>query len=132
MLEDSNGMKRIKYLILIFGLIAGFGLIAFPATAWAKSALDATCEKTPDTEVCLNRDTDKFPTIVGQIVNALLYVLGAVAVIVIIIAGILFATASGDPALITKAKNTLLYAVIGLIVAILAYAIVNYVIKIFA
>jgi biopolymer transport protein ExbB/TolQ len=53
-------------------------------------------------------------------------------VIVIFIAGILFATSSGDPALITKSKNALLYAVVGLVVAIMAYAIVNYVIGVFA
>ena len=127
-------MKRIKYLILTLGLIAGFGLAIVPSVAWSTdSPLDASCAEAPakNTAVCKNRKTDKFPKIVGQIVNALLYVLGAVAVIVIIIAGILFATSSGDPALITKAKNTLLYAVVGLIVAIMAYAIVNYVIKIF-
>jgi len=126
-------MKRIKYLILTLGLVASFGLVALPSTAWATSPLDASCTGTAaTTEVCQEKDNDKFPKIVNDIVNALLYVLGAVAVIVIIVAGILYATSSGDPALITKAKNTLLYAVIGLLVAIMAYAIVNYVIKIFA
>ena len=125
-------MKQIKYLILALGLVASLGLFAVPSTTWAKSALDAACEKTPDTEVCLERDNTKFSKFVKDIVNTLLYVLGAVAVIVIIVAGILYATSSGDPALITKAKNTLLYAVIGLIVAIMAYAIVNFVIGVFA
>jgi arginine exporter protein ArgO len=60
--------------------------------------------------------------------NALIFVAGAIAVVVIIIGGIGYIASTGDPGRITKAKNTILYAVIGLIIAILAYAIVNYVV----
>ncbi len=127
-------MKQIKYVILILGLTLGFGLVAVPAYANTYDPLEDVCAKSKDNPICKGRsDSDnKFSNIVGQIVNALLYVLGAVSVIVIIIAGILFATSSGDPALITKSKNALLYAVVGLVVAIMAYAIVNYVIGVFA
>ena len=63
-----------------------------------------------------------------QIVNILLFITGAIAVIVIVIGGIKYVLSSGDSNQITSAKNTILYAVIGLVVAILAYAIVNFVI----
>jgi hypothetical protein len=65
------------------------------------------------------------------IVNILLFVLGAIAVIMIVIGGIRYATSNGDSSSITSAKNTILYSVIGLIVAIMAYAIVNFVITAF-
>lgn len=65
------------------------------------------------------------------ITNVLLFILGAIAVIMIIIGGIRYATSNGDSSAIQGAKNTILYAVIGLIVAILAYAIVNFVVTAF-
>ena len=66
------------------------------------------------------------------VVNVLLFLLGAVAVIVIIIGGVLYTVSAGDSSRAKTAKDTILYAVIGLIVAILAYAIVNFVVANFA
>lgn len=60
-------------------------------------------------------------------VNVLLYVVGAVAVIMIIVGGFKYVTSGGDSSGVTSAKNTILYAVIGLIVAVLAFALVNFV-----
>lgn len=62
-----------------------------------------------------------------SIVNMLLFLIGAVAVIMIIIGGFKYVTANGDSSAITSAKNTILYSVIGIVVAIMAYAIVNFV-----
>jgi biopolymer transport protein ExbB/TolQ len=50
-------------------------------------------------------------------------------VIVIIVAGIRYTTSGGNSNSVAAAKNTLLYAVIGLVVAVFAYAIVNFVIQ---
>ena len=66
-----------------------------------------------------------------DIVNLMLYVLGAIAVIMIVIGGIRYATSGGDSSSIKGAKDTILYSVIGLIIAILAYAIVNFVLDSF-
>lgn len=63
-----------------------------------------------------------------NIVNILLYIIGAIAVIMLIFGGIRYVISGGDSAAVTGAKNTILYAVVGIIVAILAYAIVNFVI----
>lgn len=62
-----------------------------------------------------------------NIINTILFVLGAVAVIMIIIGGFRYVLSAGDSSAITAAKNTIFYAVIGLVIAILAYAIVNFV-----
>jgi uncharacterized membrane protein YjgN (DUF898 family) len=61
------------------------------------------------------------------VANVLLFVLGAVAVIMIIIGGIKYVTSNGEQSQVASAKNTILYAVIGIIVAFVAYAIVNFV-----
>ena len=61
------------------------------------------------------------------IINVILSVLGIVAVIVIILGGFTYITSNGDAAKVTKGKNIILYGVIGLVVALLAFAIVNFV-----
>lgn len=63
------------------------------------------------------------------VINVVLGVVGFVAVVMIIIGGISFVTSQGDTAKVTKARNTILYGVVGLIVAILAFAIVNFVLS---
>ena len=69
---------------------------------------------------------------VMNIINVVIGLLGIVAVIVIILGGIQYMTSSGDAGKVKKAKDTILYGVIGLIVCILAFAIVNFVISKFS
>jgi hypothetical protein len=71
------------------------------------------------------------PGFIQTVVNILLFLLGAVAVVMIVIGGIKYTTSNGDSSSVTSAKNTILYAVVGLVVAIMAYAIVNFVIRAF-
>jgi len=61
------------------------------------------------------------------IVNTILFVIGGIAVLMLIYGGIRYTISGGDEKAVTSAKNTILYAVIGIIVAVLAYAIVNFV-----
>ena len=63
-----------------------------------------------------------------QITNTILYIVGIVAVIMLIIGGIRYVISGGDAKKVTDAKNTVLYAIIGLVIAVFAYAIVNFVI----
>lgn len=67
------------------------------------------------------------PGSVLGIVNWLLFAVGVVAVIMLIWGGIKYATSAGDSNKVTAAKNTILYAIIGLAVAVLAFAIVSFV-----
>ncbi len=62
-------------------------------------------------------------------VNLFLMIVGAAAVVMIIYGGFKYITSAGDSSGVTSAKNTILYAVLGLIVVLLAYAIVNWVIN---
>jgi Type IV secretion system pilin len=67
-------------------------------------------------------------TNIGSIINALFIVAGAVAVIILIMGGIRYITSTGDSGRIKSAKDTILYAVIGLVVVIIAREIVGFVI----
>lgn len=66
--------------------------------------------------------------IFSTITNTLLFILGAISVIMIIIGGLRYVISGGDSNAVSAAKNTILYAIVGVIVAILAYAIINFVI----
>ena len=66
---------------------------------------------------------------IGNIIKTMFFIVGVLAVIVIIFAGVTFVMSAGDSQTIQKAKTTIIYAVIGLIVSILSYAIVNFVVS---
>jgi hypothetical protein len=66
-------------------------------------------------------------SIFTTVVNVLLFLIGAISVIMLIYGGIRYTTSGGNSANVTAAKNTILYAIIGLIVAFLAFAVVNWV-----
>jgi hypothetical protein len=63
-----------------------------------------------------------------KITNIALYLIGAISVLMLIYGGIRYTISGGDSKNVTAAKNTILYAIVGIVVAILAFAIVNFVI----
>ena len=65
--------------------------------------------------------------IIQPVVKTLLYVVGISSVIVIIIAGFLYVTSAGDPAKTKAAKDAILYAVIGLVVSMMSFAIASFI-----
>ena len=77
-------------------------------------------------EVCNGNDLNSIITI---IINTLIFAIGIVAVVMIIMGGISYATSQGDPAKVKKGKDTILYGIIGLVVSLLAFAIVNFVLQ---
>jgi hypothetical protein len=79
-------------------------------------------------ECNVSKDNSLLPTIT-KIIDVVIGVLGLVAVFVIVLGGVQFVTASGDPTKVKKAKDAILYGVIGLVIAILAYPIVNFVLS---
>lgn len=68
------------------------------------------------------------PTVLKSVTNILLFLIGAISVIIIIVGGLRYVTSAGDSNAVNGAKNTILYAVVGLVVAAIAYAIVNFVV----
>lgn len=111
-------------------ILAGFMTLTLAGSFGAQtaSAIDLIdCSgANADSTVCKNKD-DNAGKMVVNIVNMLLYVLGAVGVIVIIIGGFMYVTSAGDANRAKTAKDTIMYAVIGIIVALMAFAIVNWV-----
>ena len=83
----------------------------------------------PQPEPVDEQGNDNLQGNVINILNAVIGVLSFVCVIVIIIGGVNYMTSSGDAGKVKKAKDTILYGIIGLVVCVLAFAIVNFVIS---
>jgi hypothetical protein len=66
---------------------------------------------------------------IQRAINLLLFLVGVISIIVIIVGGLRYVLSGGNPQSTNAAKDTILYAVIGLVVALLAYAIVNFVLS---
>lgn len=64
---------------------------------------------------------------IQTIINAVIGILGLICVIIMIIGGVQYMTSSGDAGKVKKAKDTILYGLIGLVICVLAFAIVNFV-----
>ena len=70
---------------------------------------------------------DDLNGLIKTIINTIVFAVGMAAVIMIILGGITYATSQGDTTKVKKGTDTILYGIIGLVIAILAYAIVNFV-----
>ena len=118
-------MKNVVKLILsvlVVGVIALTGFSSVSALTLQEGAEAARCDGCP---ADLFGDTGVFK----QVTNTILYIVGIIAVIMLIIGGIKYVVSGGDSKKVTDAKNTVLYAIIGLVIAFLAFAIVNFVIS---
>lgn len=129
--------KTIKNFTKGFLAVAAFALVVAGVGVGSQTAFAVDCNlvsgginagiecATPqDSKRQLVGDGGIFQTVV----NILLFVVGAVAVIMLIIGGIRYVVSGGDQGAVTSAKNTILYAIVGIVVAFLAYALVNFVI----
>lgn len=83
----------------------------------------------PTVQTVDEQGNDNLQNNVIGILNAVIGVLSFVCVVVIIIGGVNYMTSSGDAGKVKKAKDTILYGIIGLVVCVLAFAIVNFVIS---
>ena len=67
--------------------------------------------------------------VITTLTNTLLFIVGALSVIMLIIGGLRYVVSGGNSTAVTAAKNTILYAIVGLIIAFLAFAAINFVIN---
>lgn len=128
--------EQVNYFVV--AIVATLG-IAFAGLALAPAAHAADCDTGGGQRLNVNAGVDcaqgdETPTtlfgaegIFTTIVNVMLFLIGAISVIMLIIGGVRYTISNGDQGAVTSAKNTIMYAIIGLVVAILAFAIVRFV-----
>ncbi len=129
-------LKKIKLAVVSLISIASLGApVLVPAIAVAQSAdindglcqgaeleLGATCAQ-------INQTTaqTRLNEIIALVINIFSVIVGVAAVIMIIVGGLRYIISGGDSGNVTSAKNTILYAIIGLVVVALAQFIVRFV-----
>ncbi len=105
--------------------VAGAGAVMVPSAVYA----DGSQASTGADAARPDGVPDSLEVQVKDIINTVLYVVGILAVVMVIIGGVQYTTSGGDQAAVTKAKNTILYGLVGLVISVLAYAIVNFVLS---
>lgn len=76
-----------------------------------------------------NLNSNDLMTTLNTIINVVIGIIGFVAVMVIILGGVQYTTSAGDSNKVKKAKDTIMYGIIGLVVALMAYSIVNFILS---
>lgn len=125
--------QNIRGIMVVPALVMAFAFAVAPAVpaeaAWRGGITNgANAAKGDNTPSNL---TDGNDSVFKTVTNVLLFIIGAVAVIMLIYGGIRYTISGGDQNSVKAAKDTILYAIIGIVVAILAYALVNWVINAF-
>ncbi len=122
-------MKKVIVSSLI--ALAGLGLVLFAAPVYAASCGDGTaageamCGASQVGDSGTNSNT--IYGTVKTIIDVMLFIVGIIAVIMIIWGGISYVLSAGATDKTKKARDTILYSVVGLVVAILAFALVQFV-----
>jgi hypothetical protein len=129
-------MKLLKRTLFTLSLV----LTVFGPVASAQNINDELCLQNPSATFCQENSNTKNGTIddntiygpngiITKVIKLLSMVVGIAAVIMIIVGGIKYALSSGDPNNVNSAKNTIIYAAVGLSVAVLAQAIIIFVLN---
>lgn len=130
-------MKKLKSFLISVGAIA-FALVPAVAVVGTVVAedLDLRGGLTSGTELCgigedcdADEDGTTVNDIVKTVINILSWVVGVVSVIMIIVAGFKYVTSGGQEKAVGDAKNTILYAIVGLVIVALSQVIVRFVLS---
>jgi hypothetical protein len=124
--------RTLQSLLVIPALALSLSMVA-PVAGAEEVTTPPTCTNEVDITNAANcsAGTGQQTSLTGSftlVTNVLLFIIGAISVIMLIIGGIRYTVSGGDSAAVTSAKNTILYAIVGIIVALLAYAVVNFVV----
>lgn len=132
-------IKRLKYLLtsLAASLVFAVPVLA-PVTVHAQLGdcegiqdclNEGTCEV--DQEGCVEQGDagSKVNDLIRQVINIISLVVGVVAVVMVIYGGFKYITSGGEGGNVSSAKNTILYAIIGLVIVALAQVIVRFVLS---
>ncbi len=127
-------LKKIIHLSLIT-FVAALALVVSPAVSFAASGSnrDATCQGAQFAGASVDCSDGKlsdnqFGNVVRAVINILSVIVGAVSVIMIIIGGFRYVISNGDSNAVSGAKNTILYAIVGLVIVLFAQILVRFVI----
>jgi hypothetical protein len=121
-------MKRLILIAAIFLTVcSGAATLLVPSlvSADTKSEICGGIQTASGTSSCSGGVN--LTNVIRNVINVFSWIIGVVAVIMIMVAGFKYITSGGDSGNITSAKNTIIYAIIGLVVVALSQSIVWFV-----
>jgi hypothetical protein len=133
-------MRKITMIIASVVAVLGIALMPMPTyavktcdnvtgtylAACSACLADANADWDDANNKCVGKNSD-MNGIIQTVINIMLFIVGILSVIMIIFGGIRYVTSTGDKGKVDSAKNTILYAIVGLVVAIVAFAVVQWV-----
>lgn len=118
-------------LILLASLVGVLVLTATSPVYADTSKIFPSLDCTGGPRLCGSKSEKPVTDVVATVIQVLIWAVAIVCVIVIIVSGLRYIMAAGDTSKIEQAKNSLLYAIVGLLAALLSFAIVYFVTDIF-
>ena len=120
---------KITILSILLSFSVGFTTPVFASDIQISSdlGLEAVASKSKAGTSALSTRNESIPVLLGRIVGVLLSFIGVVFFILTIYAGIVWMIAHGNPALVTKAKDTLIASSVGLLIVLGAYAVTQFI-----
>lgn len=115
-----------KLQLSIFALFMSLGLLVSTPAVSSAAPVNVLNQCESQSQVCRGTSGNSVFNIIKGIINLLITISGIISVIMIIVGGIKYSTSGGDSSAISSGRDTLVYAVIGLVVSIMAFAIVNF------
>src|SRR3989344_1071149 len=131
---------KIKNLLLASGVTLALALMFVAAPVFAgvncnaptlpaEQAIQCGTDSAAGSNQPASQATDDLNNLITNIINIVSILVGIIAVLMIILGGFRYVTSGGDATKVQSAKNTLLYAVIGLVIALLAQIIARFVLQ---
>ena len=121
--------KSIISIAIMTCAVFGASVLSTASLSGSASAQVSEGINTATTSEMKGKSIDGDKGLIKTVVNVLLWAVGILSVVMIIFSGFRYITSAGDASKTKSAQSTLTYSVVGLIVAIMAYAIVNMVIN---
>lgn len=117
-----------KKIVLAITVVAAVAVTSQTVYAAPSDLFPSACS---GSKVCSDADNQNVTNVFKTVIEILIWASGIISVLMIIIGGFMYVLSAGDQAKVTKAKDTVLYAVIGLVVTLLAFSIVKFVLGYF-
>jgi type IV secretion system pilin len=136
-MNTSALIQKIKIWPILIVSVLALGLtVALAPSAHSQQIENSLCggsnfniNPNPNCEEVTGSGEGRLNATIENIVNVLSVIVGIVAVVMIIIGGFRYITSGGDSGNVAGAKNTILYAIVGLIIVALAQVIVRFVLS---
>lgn len=119
-------MKKLGIIGLASLLTIASSVVALGGAAWADDKSPTYYANEGASTITVPEGPDLFE-VVKNLLNTTFSIVGVIAVIMVIIGGFHYMTSQGSPEKVQKGKNTILYGIIGMVIVLSAFAIVNFV-----